>query len=676
MKKCYSFVWLCLCTVTLCWGQSSVEIEIKKLPDQGILLDKGWKWQAGDNTDWAKPEFDDSAWEAIDPTRDIFDLPQLDKQTGRISWFRLRFQVRPDSALHQQLVMQIQQSGASEIYLNGRLIHRIGKLSANPSEIKAFTPHDMPISFPVSWGKQQVLAVRYALQPGIRYGQHFGRLNSGLTIRVNTLAQAIPAYSQYQVSQRRHNVYIGAFGVMAVLFLAFFLFFPTRPEALYFGLMAACSAGSWVGFNYLSLPIAVAELFWYNNAVLIMQAISYIFQLQAIYSTLHQKRGWVYWGLIGFGLFSIFISAFVYPWGWFFYGFGLTTLANLEVTRVAFLATRQRRPGVWIVLLGGCFYALCWLLFCLAFANIYTLPVSIDFFTLAFLSIPVSYAIYFGYDFGRTNRSLRQKISEVETLSKEKQQILSQQNERLEQQLANRTREIEAQSRLLEQQHIRQIETEFERKLADTEMVALRAQMNPHFIFNSLNSIKLYTIQNDSEQASDFLTKFSRLIRLVLENSRSELVSLRNELEALQLYIELEAMRFKEKLRYQISVSPEIDLQYLRIPPLLLQPYVENAIWHGLMHKPEGGTVTIEVQQPQDNLLHIEITDDGVGRQRATELKSKSAGKHKSFGMQVTADRIRMINQLYNMQTQAQIEDLVDSYGEACGTRVTLTIPV
>ncbi len=116
--------------------------------------------------------------------------------------------------------------------------------------------------------------------------------------------------------------------------------------------------------------------------------------------------------------------------------------------------------------------------------------------------------------------------------------------------------------------------------------------------------------------------------------------------------------------------------QYLRIPPLLLQPFVENAIWHGLMHKPEGGTVTIEVSQPQDNLLHIEITDDGIGRVRAAELKSKSADKHKSFGMQVTADRIRMINQLYNIKTQTQILDLVDSYGEACGTRVTLNIPV
>ena len=258
----------------------------------------------------------------------------------------------------------------------------------------------------------------------------------------------------------------------------------------------------------------------------------------------------------------------------------------------------------------------------------------------------------------------------------EKNQIQKNYTQDLEAQLAQRSGEIEHQSRLLEQQHIRQLETEFEQKLADTEMTALRAQMNPHFIFNCLNSIKLYTLDNEADKASDYLTKFSQLIRLVLENSRSEMVPLQNELEALHLYIELEAMRFKQKVNFTIHVSPEIDQRFLCIPPLLLQPYVENAIWHGLMHKPEGGTVSVEVGQPKDNLLHIEITDDGVGRERAGELKSKSAGKHKSFGMQVTADRIRMINQLYNIQTQARIYDLVDSFGEACGTKVILEIPV
>ncbi|QHT67915.1 hypothetical protein GXP67_15345 [Rhodocytophaga rosea] len=258
----------------------------------------------------------------------------------------------------------------------------------------------------------------------------------------------------------------------------------------------------------------------------------------------------------------------------------------------------------------------------------------------------------------------------------EKRQIQENYARELEMQLVNRTQEIQEQNRQLEAQRLQQMETEFERKLADSEMIALRAQMNPHFIFNCLNSIKLYTLQNDSEQASEYLTKFARLIRLVLENSRAELVTLRNELEALQLYIELEAMRFKHKVKFTIDLSTEVDSQYLKIPPLLLQPYVENAIWHGLMHKTEGGKVTIHLSQPTEHLLRIEITDDGVGRAKAAQLKSKSAGKQKSFGMQVTADRIRMINELYNTHTQTQILDMIDSFGEPCGTKVVLEIPV
>ncbi len=208
------------------------------------------------------------------------------------------------------------------------------------------------------------------------------------------------------------------------------------------------------------------------------------------------------------------------------------------------------------------------------------------------------------------------------------------------------------------------------------ELTALRAQMNPHFIFNCINSIKLYTLQNNTDKASDYLTKFARLIRLVLENSRADRITLENELEALQLYSDLEAMRFKEKVTIVLVVAPDIDQQFVTIPPLLLQPYVENAIWHGLMHKPDGGTVTVSVSQPTDQLLHIEIVDDGIGRARATALKSKSAGKGKSFGMQVTADRIRMINTLYNTQTSAQILDLVAPDGKPLGTKVVLEIPV
>ncbi len=216
----------------------------------------------------------------------------------------------------------------------------------------------------------------------------------------------------------------------------------------------------------------------------------------------------------------------------------------------------------------------------------------------------------------------------------------------------------------------------FHHQIAQTEIAALRAQMNPHFIFNCLNSIQLYTIQNNTEKATEYLTKFSRLIRLVLENSRSERVTLENELETLRLYIEMEAMRFRGKVNFKINIAPTIEQSYIQIPPLLLQPFVENAIWHGLMHKEEGGMIRIDVNQPNDNLLRVEITDDGVGREKAAEYKSKSATQNKSFGMKVTAERIELINRLYNTTTQVKIFDLKNNLEKAAGTMVTVEIPI
>jgi Histidine kinase len=219
-------------------------------------------------------------------------------------------------------------------------------------------------------------------------------------------------------------------------------------------------------------------------------------------------------------------------------------------------------------------------------------------------------------------------------------------------------------------------EASFVLKLSQTEMAALRSQMNPHFIFNCLNSIQFFTAQNDAERASDYLTKFSRLIRLVLENSKSEKVTLANELETLRLYIEMEAMRFQQKVRYEIQIHDNIDTESVEIPPLLLQPFVENAIWHGLMHKEDGGTVTVSAQQPRPDYLRVQITDDGVGRQKAAEYKSKSATKNKSLGMKLTADRIELINQLYQTQTHITVEDLTDADGQPTGTQVVVEIPI
>ena len=213
-------------------------------------------------------------------------------------------------------------------------------------------------------------------------------------------------------------------------------------------------------------------------------------------------------------------------------------------------------------------------------------------------------------------------------------------------------------------------------KIQSTEITALRAQMNPHFIFNCLNSIQLFTAQNDPDKASEYLTKFSRLIRLVLDNSKTDKISLTNELETLKLYIEMESMRFRGKVKHEINIADDVDVYFIQIPPLLIQPFVENAIWHGLMHKEEGGTIKITITQPKENILLVEVVDNGIGREKAMEYKSKSATKHKSYGMKITADRIELINQMYQTNTNIKVMDVKNDKNEVIGTKVIIEIPI
>ena len=219
------------------------------------------------------------------------------------------------------------------------------------------------------------------------------------------------------------------------------------------------------------------------------------------------------------------------------------------------------------------------------------------------------------------------------------------------------------------------INSELQQKATELEMQALRAQMNPHFIFNSLSSINRFILQNNRNQASEYLTKFSKLVRLILQNSQVSLIPLESELESLQLYLELEAVRFEHHFSYKVIIDNELDVMALRVPPLVIQPYAENAIWHGLMHKEDKGSLEIAIFQDADYLC-CKITDDGIGRKKAQDLKSRSANSHKSMGMRITADRISLLQRQTTLQTLITITDLVLSDGTPAGTEVLLKLPL
>jgi hypothetical protein len=216
---------------------------------------------------------------------------------------------------------------------------------------------------------------------------------------------------------------------------------------------------------------------------------------------------------------------------------------------------------------------------------------------------------------------------------------------------------------------------ELQQQTSELEMQALRSQMNPHFIFNSLNSINRFILQNNRAQASEYLTKFSRLVRMILQNSQSSLITLESELEALKLYLELECLRFNYHFSYKISIQNDLDICVMKVPPLIIQPYVENAIWHGLMHKEEKGQLSIEVSQENDYLF-LKIRDDGIGREQAATCGGKSVINHKSMGLRITEGRIAMIQHSNRNQSPIMINDLVNTDGNAAGTEVIIKMPV
>ena len=215
--------------------------------------------------------------------------------------------------------------------------------------------------------------------------------------------------------------------------------------------------------------------------------------------------------------------------------------------------------------------------------------------------------------------------------------------------------------------------SELQHQASELEMQALRSQMNPHFIFNCLSSINRFILKNKTEEASDYLTKFSRLIRMVLNNSKCAFISLEDELETLRLYLEMERLRFKNSFDYSFSYKNAVDVGNIFIPPLLLQPFAENAIWHGLMHKQEKGFLNFDFRA-EENFLMCIITDNGVGREQAEFLKSKSAEKQKSMGLKITSERLSLLNSNSNEQTFFTIEDLTDENGNAIGTSIHLKI--
>lgn len=229
--------------------------------------------------------------------------------------------------------------------------------------------------------------------------------------------------------------------------------------------------------------------------------------------------------------------------------------------------------------------------------------------------------------------------------------------------------------RLNQIQRKQKVDTEQQIEISKNQLKALRSQMNPHFMFNSLNSIQNFILTNKDDRAVMYLNKFAKLMRMILNNSEKSHITLNEELDAMRLYIELEQMRFQNQFQFKITLSEDIDPDYEQIPTMLIQPYVENAILHGLNPKKDSGLLQIDIRLA-GSVMICSIIDNGIGREKSAEMKRNSAKEHKSMAMDITKQRLQILNTMNQSNLSVRINDLKDEKGLPIGTKVDIFIPI
>lgn len=221
----------------------------------------------------------------------------------------------------------------------------------------------------------------------------------------------------------------------------------------------------------------------------------------------------------------------------------------------------------------------------------------------------------------------------------------------------------------------RQYQLSNEKKILTLEQTMLRSQMNPHFLFNSLNSIKLYIINNEKKNAVHYLNKFSKLVRKILEASSQREIPLAEELETVELYMNIENIRFSNEINFKIHINEDIDVHTVKIPSLILQPFLENALWHGLSSKEGDKNITLDVASGEEGFINITITDDGVGRDKAEEIRENKILKRKSVGIDITKERLANFSKDYQNSFHVEIIDIYNESNLPAGTKILLHIP-
>jgi sensor histidine kinase YesM len=667
------FVFFILANKCFSQEQPSPIFYLDSIPTKGIKLVSGWKFHPGDNPQWAKPDYDDKTWEPVNPVLELHHLPMV-KEAG-IGWFRLKMKV-DSSFLNEKIAMVLTIHGASEIYLNGELLYRLGTVSSDfeveQTRFVSYRPYTLKL------GDQplQELAVRYSFHKKNLY------INLGNTtcmqIFLKDNNQAFADYIRYEgFYQNLNSIQLSFY--LPLGFLLLFLYFSYRfqKENLYMGIFSFCM------FSGMLLQIlshyeirTVSQANFYLLAQQVLWIFGMVVFLNGAYILFKQRKSWAYYFIVLYALMIVPAFFLYYDFSALFDLFFIPVVI-IEFLHLSLKAFRGHRPGALILVILG---ILCLLLI--------AGTIVLEFmgrgewggfcFSLCFVLPPIGLSLFFAGEFARTGKALQLRIVEIEQLSeksitqeKEKQQILALQNITLEKQVKERTTELIQQRQALEIEKEAKLLADFNRKFSESELKALRSQMNPHFVFNILNTIESYALENNKEAASAMIQKFSRLTRLVLENSMSQLVPFENDWKSLQLYIELEQMRYADRFLVVYNVQEQILEQNYFIPPMIIQPFVENAIIHGLRNKADDSGILNLSACVRNGHLVVEVEDNGIGRAKAAELKVNNSIHKNSLGIKVTQDRISIFNNLSpNKKANIEIQDLPK------GTKVMIWLPV
>ncbi|MEZ4874069.1 MAG: histidine kinase [Flavobacteriaceae bacterium] len=370
--------------------------------------------------------------------------------------------------------------------------------------------------------------------------------------------------------------------------------------------------------------------------------------------------------------FTLFIMGFFIPKSFFYYYyFNFFFLPGILIyTIIALYKSLKTKTKLgYFALTGISIYSL------LAFYAYYTTiakilhPAPLAYYFLGVFLESIVFMVGIGYkikELYKERLEAQQKIIEKQEYEKT---LKLQYQTQLETQLKEREKELKTVILDAEAEKLKSITHHFESQLAQVKLQSLRNQMNPHFIFNALNSIKVYFIDNDKEKAIFYLNKFSKLIRVILESSSEDSIMLKEELDILTLYMSIENLRFSQSIHFTISHPENLNLKKIKVPALLLQPFVENAIWHGLMPKEGKKSISILLLEHSDHFV-LQIKDNGIGREKAQLNKKNKRLEKESLGLKLADDRLNFFNKQNHTSYRYQMIDLYDEQKNPTGTLV------